>query len=86
MDGDDVLVRSWLGLRGHWYVHAVKRPDQLKLHVRDRVIPIRAVHVTDDDSIDKCSRGFLAKYPDSPSTPAMVNPKIFEYTLRLDPR
>jgi len=86
VDGDAVYVRSWLAERGWWYRHALDRPEQVTLHVAGRTISVRAIHVTDDDSIERCSRGFETKYTDSMSTAAMVAPKVLPFTMRLDPR
>jgi len=86
VDGDAVYVRSWLAERGWWYRHALDRPEQVTLHVAGRTISVRAIHVTDDDSIERCSRGFETKYADSMSTAAMVAPKVLPFTMRLDPR
>jgi hypothetical protein len=86
VDGDDAFVRSWLADRGWWYHHALDRPDQVTLHVAGRTIPVRAVHVTDEDSIQRCTRGLETKYRNSMSTAAMVAPKVLPFTMRLEPR
>jgi len=86
VDNDAVYVRSWLGERGWWYRHALERPDQVKLHVGGREVAVRAVHTTDADSIQRCTRALESKYSDSMSTAAMVAPKVLAFTMRLDPR
>jgi hypothetical protein len=86
VDGNEVYVRSWLAERGHWFTHALARPGEVALVVGGRTIPVRAVHVTDEDSIRRCTRGLEAKYHDSMSTAAMVAAKVLPFTMRLDPR
>ncbi len=85
VDGDAVFARSWLGDRGHWYRHVQVRPE-VTLHVAGRAVAARAVSATDDDSVERTSRGLEKKYPHSMSTAAMVAPEIFHTTIRFDPR
>lgn len=86
VDGDAVFVRSWLAERGWWFQHALDRPDQVTLHVAVRSIPVRFIHVTDEDSIQRCTRGLETKYRNSMSTAAMVTAKVLPFTARLEPR
>jgi len=86
VDSGEVFARSWLGDRGQWYRHARARPDDVMLHVAARSVAARAVSATDDDSVERTSRGFEKKYAHSMSTPAMVEPKIFHTTIRFEPR
>ena len=79
-------MRSWLAQRGWWYQHALERPDQVTLHVGERSIPVTAVHVTDHDSIQRCTRALEAKYRNSMSTASMVTPNVLPFTMRLEPR
>ena len=86
VDGEEAFVRSWLAERGWWYHHALERPDQVTLDVAGRSIPVRAVHVTDENSIERCTRGLETKYRNDMSTAAMVAPKVLPFTMRLEPR
>jgi hypothetical protein len=86
VDGRDVFVRSWKGERGYWYQAATDAPDQVALVLGDSRFPVRAELATDDDSIERCSRGLERKYPGDPSTPSMVRPYNLATTLRLVPR
>ena len=85
VDDGEVFARSWLGDRGVWYRHVRARP-QVILHVAGRSVAARAVSATDDDSVERTSRGFEKKYAGDMSTPAMVVPKIFHTTIRFEPR
>ena len=38
VDDGEVFVRSWLGDRGHWYRHALVRPD-VTIHVAGKAVP-----------------------------------------------
>jgi hypothetical protein len=86
VDGQDAFVRSWLAERGWWYQHALERPTEVTLHVHGRSIPVTAVHVTDEDSIERCTRGLETKYRNSMSTASMVTPNVLPFTMRLVPR
>jgi hypothetical protein len=86
VEGDEVFVRSWLGERGRWYREALAEPEQMAVHVAGLRVAVRAVLVTDAASIERCTRGLLAKYPGNPSTPAMVETRVLATTLRLEPR
>jgi hypothetical protein len=86
VDGGDVFARSWLGDRGHWFRHVQARPDEVTLHVAGRPVAARAVSATDEDSVERTSRGFEKKYAHSMSTAAMVAPKIAHTTIRFEPR
>jgi len=85
VDDGEVFVRSWLGDRGHWYRHVLVRPD-VTIHVAGKAVPARAVSATDDDSVERTTRGFQLKYPHSMSTAAMLAPAILHTTIRLEPR
>lgn len=85
VDDDEVFVRSVRGERGFWYQSAREEPDKVVLHV-GRAIPVRVVAATDDESVDRCSRGLQQKYAADPATPTMVRPNVLGTTLRLEPR
>ena len=81
---NDVFVRSVRGPKGKWY-KAAAADQQATLEVGDRSIPVRVTAATDDASIERASREFLAKYNPSPYAPMMVRPEVLMTTLRLEP-
>ncbi len=84
--GDQIYVRSVRGDRGHWYQSASESPDEVALRVAGKVIPVRAVHAADEESIKIASAGFESKYAGDPAVRSMVRPNTLETTLRLEPR
>jgi hypothetical protein len=81
---NDVFVRSVRGPKGRWY-KAAAADKQAMLEVGDRSIPVRVIAATDDASVERASREFLAKYSPSPYAPMMVRPEVLMTTLRLEP-
>jgi hypothetical protein len=82
---DIALIRSYRGAGARWYREIVADPAGAII-AGDRRIEVRAVPATDDASVEACSRGFEAKYPDDPATPAMNALGVLATTLRLEPR
>jgi hypothetical protein len=80
----DVFIRSVRGPKGRWYRTAAA-DGQAALEVGDRSFPVRVTAATDDASIERASREFLAKYSPSPYAPMMVRPEVLMTTLRLEP-
>ena len=85
VDGS-VFVRSVRGERGRWYREVSANPAAA-LHVGGRSIPVRAVPVTDDATIEAISEAYREKYGrTSPgSTRAMLQPETLPTTLELAP-
>ena len=81
---NDVFIRSVTGPKGRWY-KAAAADGRATLEVGDRSIPVRVTPATDDASIERASREFLAKYSPSPYAPMMVRPEVLQTTLRLEP-
>jgi hypothetical protein len=79
------FIRSYRGGTARWFREITAHPDGA-LVAGDRRIEVRAVPATDDASVEACSRGFWAKYPEDPATPAMVALSVLDTTLRLEPR
>jgi hypothetical protein len=81
-----VFVRSVRGGEGRWYREVSSNPAAA-LHVGGDRIPVRAVPVTDDATIEAVSEAYREKYGrTSPgSTRAMVQPETLPTTLRLEP-
>jgi len=86
VDDGEVFARSWKGDDGVWYRHVRSRPDDVILHVSGRAVAARAISATDEDSVERTSRGLEKKYRGDPSTPAMVASKILHTTVRFEPR
>jgi hypothetical protein len=85
VDGD-VFVRSVRGEKGRWYREVSANPSAA-LHAGDNRIPVSAVPVTDDPTIEAVSEAYRSKYGrTSPgSTRAMLQPETLPTTLKLDP-
>ena len=82
--GDDVFVRSVRGSAGRWH-QAIKANPTGAVHINGQRIPVRAVPVTDDTTIERVSDEYRRKYRNSPSLPSMVRDDILRTTLRLEP-
>lgn len=82
---DVTYVRSYRGPGARWYREISADPEGAII-AGDRRVEVRALPAIDEASIDACSRGFWAKYPDDPATPAMVSSPNLPTTLRLEPR
>ena len=88
LDGRDVYVRSYRGVKGRWYQQLLKQPQHRgRLHVDQRAIPVRAVHIDDPEIIARVSDGFRKKYESKwpQETAEMVRDDVLPTTLRLDP-
>jgi hypothetical protein len=85
VDGD-VFVRSVRGDRGRWYREVSANPSAA-LHVGDRRIPVRAVPVTDEPTVEAVSEAYWSKYGRIAPGPtrAMVRPETLPTTLKLEP-
>jgi hypothetical protein len=83
-DQDRVLIRSYRGPGARWYREITARPDGV-LHVRGRVLPVRAVPATDADRVAACSDVLRTKYVGHTSMPVMLR-QYLETTLELLPR
>ncbi|MET0773268.1 MAG: DUF2255 family protein [Candidatus Limnocylindrales bacterium] len=78
-------IRSYRGATARWFREITADPLGAII-AGDRRMEVRAVPATDDASVDACSRGFWAKYPEDPATRAMVALPVLSTTLRLEPR
>jgi hypothetical protein len=81
---DEVFVRSIRGQRGGWYRRLRADPDG---EVKDsgHVHPVHAEPVTDSGTIDEVTRAYATKYASSPYVGSLLDEKITDSTLRLDP-
>jgi hypothetical protein len=87
VDGDDVFVRSEYGNDGWWYRDITQRPSAV-IQPRDGggdPVPVRAVHTTDKESIDRCSAAIRRKYRPGGSVDLMTTSPALESTVRLEP-
>lgn len=85
-DGD-VYVRSFRGPRGRWYQALIQQPLGI-LHVGNRDVPFRAIHVDGPEIIARVSDAFRQKYEKRwpKETAPMIEGETLETTLRLEPR
>ena len=88
LDGPDVYVRSYRGVKGRWYQQLLKQPQHRgRLHVDQRAIPVRAVHIDDPEIIARVSDAFRKKYESKwpQETAEMLRADVLPTTLRLEP-
>lgn len=83
---DDVFVRSVQGEEGRWYRRITSNPEAA-LHANDRRIPVRAVPVNDEQTIEAVSEAYQSKYGETSPGPteAMVREEVLPTTLKLEP-
>lgn len=86
VEGGEVFVRSVRGERGYWYQAALDRPADVSLVVDGKRLDVRAVAVSDDRMIERCSDGLSKKYGDDPSLATMLRRGVLATTIRLEPR
>jgi Uncharacterized protein conserved in bacteria len=84
VDGDDTFIRSVNGSGARWYREAVADPA-VTIHVAERGLPARAIPATDPSSIQRTSDVLASKYADNPDLASMLEPEIFDTTLKLVP-
>ena len=86
LDGLDVYVRSYRGPTGRWYQALVNQPHGV-LHLSEREIPFRAIHVDDAEVIARVSEAFRRKYEQKwpTETAAMLRDEVLSTTLELQP-
>ncbi|HET7879369.1 MAG TPA: DUF2255 family protein [Acetobacteraceae bacterium] len=80
---DGVFVRSVQGPAGKWYT-TVAADGRATLVLDAYELPVRAVAVADQATIDAVSQAFLSKYGTSPYAQAMVRAEVLPTTLRLE--
>ena len=84
VDGPDAFVRSVNGSAARWYREAVADP-QVTVRAGGRAIAARVSAAADPDSIQRVNDGLTRKYTGITGLREMLEPGIFETTLRLDP-
>jgi hypothetical protein len=85
VDGDDVFVRSYHGPEGRWYREISAHPDAV-VHVDGESQAVRAVPVSDPESVQRANDGYRSKYADSSVVDSMLTDEVNPTTLRLEPR
>ncbi len=84
VDGDEAFVRSVRGKNGRWYQEATANPA-VAIHVDGRRLPATAIPATDPDSIERTTNALRRKYARISGFRPMVQPEVFDTTLRLEP-
>ena len=89
VDGDDAFVRSVNGATARWYREAAANPA-VTIHSRRRPQPERALEAKtiaapDPDSVRRVNEALQRKYTGITGLREMLEPDIFDTTLRLDP-
>jgi hypothetical protein len=82
--GDDAFVRSVRGPSGKWY-KTISADGRATLEINEKLVPVRAMAVSDAPTIAAVSAEYLSKYATSPYAQAMVKPDTLPTTLRLEP-
>jgi hypothetical protein len=89
VDGDDAFVRSVNGATARWYREATANPA-VTIHSRRRTQPERALQAQaiaapDADSVRRVNEALQRKYTGITGLREMLEPDIFDTTLRLEP-
>lgn len=84
VDGEDTFVRSVNGSAARWYREAISGPP-VTIHVAGRRLRVMPVQATDPESVKRTSDVLARKYANDPDLPSMLEPEIFDTTLRLVP-
>jgi hypothetical protein len=84
VDGDEAFVRSVRGRAGRWYREATANPA-VAVHVDGRRLAATAIPATDPDSIERTTNAIRRKYDRVPGLRPMLEPRVFDTTLRLEP-
>jgi hypothetical protein len=84
VDDGEVFVRSVRGKAGRWFKDAEANPA-VAIHVDGRRLPATAIPATDPDSVERTTRAIRAKYEGIPGFDPMIQPDVFDATLRLEP-
>jgi hypothetical protein len=84
VEGDDAFIRSVNGAGARWYRETIAEP-LVTIHAGDRALAARAVAAADADSIRRVSDSLRRKYTGITGLPEMLEPGIFDTTLRLEP-
>jgi hypothetical protein len=84
VDGQDAFVRSVNGSTARWYREAVANP-QVTVHAGGRALSAQVSAAADPDSIRRVNDGLTRKYTGVTGLREMLEPGIYDTTLRLEP-
>jgi hypothetical protein len=84
VDGDDAFIRSVHGRTARWFREATAHPDVI-VHAAGRALPAHVVPAPDAESIRRTNDALTRKYTGTDGYPEMLEPEIFDTTLRLTP-
>ena len=83
--GSHPYVRSVNAKQGHWYQELIAKSAGA-IHASGRRIPVRAVPVSDAETLMQVSEAYVRKYPHYPDDVAwLIGPEVLPTTLRLEP-
>jgi hypothetical protein len=83
--GPHPYVRSVNGKQGHWYQELIAKSAGA-IHASGRRIPVKAVPVSDVETLTQVSEAYVHKYPHYPDDVAwLIGPEALQTTLRLEP-
>ena len=85
VDGDDAFVRSVNGAAARWYREAVANPA-VTIHAGDRALPARGRSPPPTPTrVGRVNDALRRKYTGITGLREMLEPGIFDTTLRLEP-
>jgi hypothetical protein len=84
VDGDDAFIRSVRGSAARWFREASANPDVV-IHAAGRALRVHLTPAADADSIRRTNDALTRKYTGIDGYPEMLEPGIFDTTLRLTP-
>jgi len=84
VDGDDAFVRSVNGPSARWYREAVANPA-VTIHAGERALAARVLAAPDATSIQRVNDGLKRKYTGITGLREMLEPDIYDTTLRVEP-
>ena len=78
-------VRSVNAKQGHWYQELIEKSAGA-IHASGRRIPVRAVPVSEVETLMQVSEAYVRKYGHYPDDVAwLIGPEVLPTTLRLEP-
>ena len=81
---DDAFIRSVNGATARWYRETVATPA-VTIHAGDRALGARAVAAADTDTVGRVNDALRRKYTGITGLREMLEPGIFDTTLRVEP-
>jgi hypothetical protein len=84
VDGDDAFIRSVRGSKARWFREASANPEVV-IHAAGRALPAHVDPAPNADSIRRTNDALTRKYTGIDGYPEMLEPGIFDTTLRLTP-